>query len=88
MQKYRLLLLGLIVIGTLLSSFHYHGDGLVHSDCQVCTIQSNLDSASEIESYSLASIYTNIDLFISFYTTPYTVDIYSYTHSRAPPSFS
>jgi len=88
MKKYRLLLLGLIVMGTFLSSFHYHSDGLSHSECQACIVQSNLDSAGDVQSYSLTLIDTKIDLFIPFYKNLHERSFYSNTRSRAPPSFS
>jgi len=88
MKKLRLLLLGLIVMGTLLSSFHHHADGLSHSDCQVCTVQQNLDSANDVDSFVLADVDSKIDTLIAFNESFYGAELSLHTHARAPPSFS
>ena len=87
-KKYKLLLIGLIVIGTLLGSFHYHDDVHVSEDCQICIVQHLLSSADIPEVFSLALV----SVFFYKFVSPRTIHIstacfYSYP-SRAPPSFS
>ena len=87
-KKYKLLLIGLIVFGTLLGSFHYHDDAHISEDCQICIFQNILSIADLPEVFTLALI----SLFFYKFVLPRTVHISSACFcsypSRAPPSFS
>jgi len=77
------------VLATFMGVLHHHHDLKPHNDCQICTIQSNLESAdtptetlyiSEIDLYS-ESILTPLCAFIDTQT-------YSTLNARAPPKIS
>jgi hypothetical protein len=87
-KKQRLLLLGFIVIGMLLSSFHHHGNGLVSDDCKICVVQHNLDSAGSVESYTLEELNTKIDISTDYENGVHNARLNFNFLSRAPPSFS
>jgi len=88
MKNYKLFLLGIIVIGTLLGSFHHHDDGLSSSDCQVCIVQHSLNISADVEIYTLEDIDTYFDTHIVFANAYTQALVYSNTFSRAPPFFS
>ena len=88
MKNYKLFLLGLIVMGTLLGSFHHHDEGLNGSECQVCLVQHHLDISSDLQSFCLEEIDTYFDTDVSHENSYNTKLTYSNTLSRAPPSFS
>ena len=88
MKNYKLFFLGLIVIGTLLGSFHHHDDGLTSSDCQVCIVQHSLDISADVNTYSLEDIDTYFDTHVSHENAYNKALVYSHTLSRAPPLFS
>ena len=88
MKNYKLFLLGLIVIGTLLGSFHHHENGLTSSDCQVCIVQHSLDISTDVDTYALEEIDSYFTTHVS-HENSYNVRLtHSNTRSRAPPSFS
>jgi len=88
MKKYKLLLLGLIVLGTFLGNFHHHDDNLLSSDCQVCIVKHNIDVSNGVDSFSLKDINTKIDT-IYLHTYNYQVrHLNLNTFSRAPPFYS
>lgn len=87
-KKYRLLLLALVFVGTLLSSFHYHDDAQTSEDCPVCILQHisvGADIPDNVVLQELALFFliplSGLQAYIS------TKLIRSYP-SRAPPSFS
>ena len=88
MKNYKLFLLGLIVIGTLLGSFHHHDDGLTSDDCQVCIVQHNLDVSADVNIYSLEAINTYFWATVPHENSYKTKFTYANTLSRAPPLFS
>ena len=88
MKNYKLFLLGLIVIGTLLGSFHHHKDGLSSSDCQVCIVQHSLDISADVDTYTLEELDSYFDTHVSHENSYNTRLTHSNTLSRAPPSFS
>jgi len=88
MKKYRLLLLGFIVFGTLLSSFHHHDDGRVSDECKVCLLQHNIDSANSVDSFEITDIDIKIESLDAFVFVFHNDSFKSNFLSRAPPSFS
>jgi len=88
MKNYKLFILGLIVIGSLLGSFHHHDDGRTSSDCQICIVQHSLDISADVETYTLEEIDTYLDTHISEANAYTKALVYSNTLSRAPPLFS
>ena len=87
-SQIRLLLLGFIVFGTLLSSFHYHNDGHVDDECKVCLIQHNFDLANHVDSFKLGDIDTKINSLDTFTFIFHNDSFKSNFFSRAPPPFS
>ena len=88
MRRYRLLLLGLLLIGTLLSSFHYHDDGNVDENCFVCIVQSVFSAADVPDIFSLEAI-TLFFLIPLLHKSVYISTLAMRTYSsRAPPLFS
>lgn len=88
MRRYRLLLLGLLLFGTLLSSFHYHDDVNVDENCFVCIVQSVFSAADVPDIFSLEAItlfFLIPVLHKSVYISTLAMRTYS---SRAPPLFS
>jgi hypothetical protein len=88
MQKSKLFLLGLIVVGILLGSFHHHTDTLAGSECQVCIVQHSLDISGDVQGYTLEEIDTYFETHVSHENSYKKAFVYSHTLSRAPPSFS
>jgi len=88
MKKYRFLLLGLIVIGTLLSSFHYHNDLTSADKCSVCVLKHNLDTPNTNYHFELQTLDTNLNELISFNPIVHTNKPQLSLHCRAPPHFS
>ncbi len=87
MKFYRHFILALIVVGTLLSSFHQHSDGHVSDECQVCIIQHNLSSADIAHPFVLEAIECCFTA-PQYVQETYVSKVFKYTLSRAPPSFS
>ncbi|PHR57521.1 MAG: hypothetical protein COA44_05625 [Arcobacter sp.] len=87
-KKYKLLLIGFIVLGTLLGSFHYHANANANEDCQICIVQNLLSSADIPEVFTLALV----SLFFYKFILPKIIHIstacFCSYPSRAPPSFS
>ena len=87
-KKYQLFILALVLVGTLLSSFHYHKDMQTVEDCPVCVIQNVFTAADVPDIFSLEAI--ALFFFIpllqqSAYISTLAARTYA---SRAPPLFS
>ena len=88
MRRYRLLLLALLLVGTLLSSFHHHADGNVDENCFVCIVQNFFSAADVPDILSLESI-TLFFLIPLLHKSVYISTLAMRTYaSRAPPLFS
>ena len=87
-KKYKLFLIGLIVLGTLLGSFHYHDAAHVSEDCQICIVQHLFSSADIPEVFTLALVSFFFYQFIAPRTVHVSTACYCSYPSRAPPSFS
>jgi len=87
-KKYKLILIGLIVFGTLLGSFHYHDDAHLSEDCQVCIVQHLLAAADLPEIFTLAIVALFFYSFVSPKTIHVSTACFCSYPSRAPPSFS
>jgi len=86
-KKYQLLLSALVLVGTLLTSFHYHDDSHADEDCSVCIVQQVFEIADIPELITL-------QVLILFFFIPLTrrqhtlsLDLIHVAPSRAPPSF-
>ena len=88
MKKYRLLLLSLVFIGTLLSSFHYHNNTLVDENCPSCIVKNNLDSSPDaiVTPFLDYDVLVYADIISS--KLVYFLHINLSTLSRAPPKYS
>lgn len=88
MRRYRLLLLALLLVGTLLSSFHHHDNGNVDENCFVCIVQSVFSAADVPDIFSLEAI-TLFFLIPLLHKSVYISAPFMRSYSsRAPPSFS
>lgn len=88
MRRYRLLFLALLLVGTLLSSFHHHDNGSVDENCFVCIVQHVLSDGNLNEAFALEAIvfFFFIPLLRkSVYISTLAMRTYA---SRAPPLFS
>jgi len=88
MKKYKLFLLGLIVMGALLGSFHHHDDGLSSNNCLSCLVQQHLDVSGDLDNYTLSEIDAQINIPVLHNYTYHVVHVNPNFLSRAPPSFS
>ena len=77
------------IVAMFLGTFHYHQDVHQHSDCQVCTIQSNIvdgDTPVETIYFTKLDIHTEAIpselLYLHINNTTYNL------HARAPPKIS
>ena len=88
MKKYKIFIVAFIVIGTFLSSFHYHSDSLNSEHCSVCIIKDTIDIFSDIYDIKLQKLDIKTSDFVNeldtLHSDKHTVN-YS---SRAPPYFS
>jgi len=87
-RRYRLFLLALLLVGTLLSSFHHHDDGNVDENCFVCIVQhfswdGTLGDVFTLEAVALFFLIPLLRKSVYLLRE----DTYTYS-SRAPPSFS
>jgi len=87
MRQYRTFILALLLIGTLFSSLHFHEDGHVDEDCQVCILEHNFMGADLERSTSLEKVQLYFDV-PSYTSLLLTQTNYKDADSRAPPSFS
>jgi len=77
------------VIATLLSVLHHHNDLKQHSDCQICTVQSNITNAdTPIQPLYITQLDLHQESVLGTYFTPYYIKTTSTLHPRAPPFFS
>ena len=88
MKKYRLLLLSFVFLGTLLSSFHYHNDGMVDDTCPICIVQNHFDSSADIVLLPLDDSKISYEQIIVNNEKSYTFTLTLNTLSRAPPKYS
>jgi len=87
-RRYRLLLLALLLVGTLLSSFHHHDDWNVDENCFVCIVQSVFSAADVPDIFSLEAL-TLFFLIPLVHKSVYISTLAMRTYSsRAPPLFS
>ena len=87
-KKYQLFILALVLIGTLLSSFHYHDDVHVAEDCQVCIIQHGLAGADIPDPVALQELIVFFLIPLLGRQTYFSLKLIRSCPSRAPPSFS
>ncbi len=88
MKQYKLLLLALILVGTLLSSFHHHDDGHLNENCLTCIVGSFFSDGS-LPSTSLFEGITLLFLIPLLHRSVYISTLATRTcSSRAPPPFS
>jgi len=86
-KKYRLYILALVLVGILLSSFHYHDDIYVADDCPVCIIQHILALADIPDIYAPQELIVYLLIPLMGVQTYLTSKLIRSCPSRAPPSF-
>jgi len=77
----------IFITATLISVFHQHGDLKLHTDCQICVLQSSVEN---VDTPSETAYFTKLDIFqdnlsLTYTNSYYKTFIYS-TQTRAPPS--
>ncbi len=87
-KKYQLIISALILVGTLLSSFHYHNDVHADEDCSVCIIQHIFAIADIPDSVTLQELIVFLLIPLLGLQRYFSLKLISHYPSRAPPSFS
>jgi hypothetical protein len=75
-------------VATLMGAMHHHNDLKQHSDCKICTVQSNIAHADT----PVDAVYlTQLDIYRESITTQlvslHSKTVQSTLHARAPPFF-
>jgi len=79
----------IFLLASLLGALHHHNDLQKHSDCQICTIQSNIvDTDTPTETLYLTELLLSSDATITTLSHSITLDKANLYHSRAPPKLS
>ncbi len=86
-KKYQLFILALVLVGTLLSSFHYHDDMQTAEDCPVCIIQHIFAAADIPDVISLQELIVFFLVSLLGRQTYFSFKCIVNAPSRAPPSF-
>lgn len=88
MKQYQQFILALVFIGTLLSSFHHHGDGHVSEECQVCVVQQNLIGTDPVEYSFIEKVTCPCDKIDDLCGVLIPQELSKERLSRAPPFYS
>ena len=79
----------IFLLASLMGALHHHNDLQKHSDCQICTIQSNIvDIDTPTEILYLTKILLTADVTLTSIPQFVTLHIENQQHSRAPPQLS
>ena len=77
------------LLASLMGALHHHNDLQKHSDCQICTIQSNVvDVDTPTETFYLTELLVASDATLSSLPQFIVFHKESKQHSRAPPKLS
>ncbi len=77
------------LLASLFGALHHHNDLQKHSDCQICTIQSNIvDADTPAETFYLTELSLVSDVIVAQSPEFFTLYTQNQHHSRAPPKLS
>lgn len=77
------------VVATLLTAMHHHNDLKPHSECKICTIQSNIVNAdTPVETLYLSELTINSQAIIIKPDIRDNTQLIKSLQARAPPFFS
>lgn len=90
MQKFLSKYIGIVLLlATVMGSFHYHNDGKQHTDCQVCTVQSTIfDADIPSENIYLSALQNKVQAIVIPLCSLFSAEFISNVNSRAPPKIS
>ena len=86
-KKYQLLISALVLVGALLSSFHYHDDSHMDEDCSICIIQHIFAIADVPDTISLQELIVFLLIPLLGQQKYFSLKLIANYPSRAPPSF-
>lgn len=77
------------IVATFLGTFHHHHDVLAHTDCQVCTLHSNIaDGDTPFETVYFTKLNIQLEVIISELSNLHPNTPTNPLNTRAPPKFS